>query len=130
MTPSKETTTEEHRDIRAEEIEDALAGNQKEIDASFREAVSKMSDMELVQLHRVAGGTFIYSEVEQALYDTVTAIVIPSKAKRFAAEELRNRRPANRAERRILISQVRREQRRKHRAGLRKRGLFTLGEAA
>lgn len=121
MTPSTETMTEEeYRDIRAEEIEDALDGTQQEIDASFRQAVSQMSDMELVQLHRVAGGTYIYSEVEQAIYDTVTAIVIPSKAKRFAGEELRNRRPANRAERRAMISQVRRKERRNRRAALRK----------
>ncbi|MCR9222957.1 MAG: hypothetical protein NXH70_02710 [Hyphomonas sp.] len=137
MTPSDETMIEDkeaiidqsmlkedpegYKDIDADEL---FAEKQKEMDAAFREQVQKMSLEELVQLHRIAGGKFIYDATEQAIYDTATAVVIPSKIKRFCGERLAEMRPPNRAERRIMISRARRKERQELRAKRRQKGLY------
>lgn len=139
MTPSTETMIEDKeaiidqsmfkedpegtRDIHPDEV---FADKQSEMDAAFRNQVRKMSLDELVQLHRIAGGKFIYDATEQAIYDTATAVVIPSKIKRFCAERLAEMRPPNRAERRIIISRARRKERQELRAKRRQKGLYDI----
>jgi hypothetical protein len=109
------------REISADAI---LDEHQKKLDDIFRKHVEEMSLEELVQLHRIAGGVYIYDETEQAIYDSATAMVIPSKIKRFCGERLRDMRPMTRAERRVVISRARRKERKELRALRRKRGLY------
>jgi len=127
MTPQNQTTVDEtYEDISADDI---LNMNQKKLDRIFRKHIAEMTVSELVQLHRIAGGLYIYDETEQAIYDTATAMVVPSKIKQFCGERLREMRPMNRSERRIVIAQARRAERKNLRAERRKRGLQTLGES-
>lgn len=99
----------------ADTAETVLEDNANKIEAQLKLQFTRMTQADRDQIARLMKGTHIYSAEEKALRYTILQLATPSTVNRILFDVNQTFTPPNRAARRILISNARREYRQSER---------------